>query len=361
MEFEVQATDGSARTGVLTTPFGQVRTPAFMPVGTHATVKAMTPEEVAGLGADIILANTYHLMVRPGHQRIQRLGGLRKFMNWSGPILTDSGGFQVFSLKKQRKITDEGVSFRSHLDGNRFFLGPEEALEIQRALGSTICMVLDECAPGDASLKQHEEAVTRTISWARRSQAIQMGTDQCVFAIVQGGIYPQLRRRCAEELVEMNFDGYAIGGLSVGEEKTATLEMVELAATLLPAEKPRYLMGIGLPSDIVHGVAAGIDMFDCVLPTRMARNGTLFTSQGRLNLKNASNADDGSPVDPACACYTCQNYSRAYLRHLYQAGEILGARLATTHNLNYYLTLMARLREAIRAGRLDDLRREIQL
>ncbi len=352
------ATDGRARTGVYRTPRGEIRTPAFMPVGTAATVKAMTPEEVRGLGADVILCNTYHLMLRPGAERLRALGGLHRFMNWPGPILTDSGGFQVFSLAGRRTVTDDGVTFRSHLDGSERFLGPREALSLQAAFGSDIAMVLDECPPFPADKGDVDAATRRTLAWARIQREIGPAPEQALFAIVQGGVHLDLRRRCAEELVAMGFDGYAIGGLSVGESNEAMYDVVAAVAPSLPADRPRYLMGVGTPQDLLACIARGVDLFDCVLPTRTARNGLLFTRDGRLVLKNAAHADDPSPPDPGCSCYTCRHYSRAYLRHLFQAGEILGSRLNTIHNLHHFLELMNEARAAIAERRFDAFHRE---
>ena len=350
--FRVDKADGGARTGALTTPRGEIRTPAFMPVGTAATVKAMTPEEVRELGADVLLCNTYHLMLRPGAERVKKLGGLHRFMNWPRPILTDSGGFQVFSLSERRKIDDTGVTFRSHLDGGQsHFLGPKEALAIQAALGSTIAMVLDECPPFPAEKAHVEEAVRRTVLWAKAQREIGPAPGQTLFAIVQGGVHEDLRARCAEELVALDFDGYAIGGLSVGEPSAAMYEVAEATAARLPRAKPRYLMGVGTPQDLVECMARGVDMFDCVLPTRTARNGLLFTRDGRLTLKNARYGEDEQPPDPECRCYTCRSYSRAYLRHLFLAQEILGSRLNTIHNLFFWLELMDEARASIRDGR----------
>ena len=350
--FRVDKTDGAARTGALVTPRGEIRTPAFMPVGTAATVKAMTPEEVRELGADVVLCNTYHLMLRPGADRMKKLGGLHKFMNWHGPILTDSGGFQIFSLAGLRTVTDAGVTFQSHLDGGAtHFLGPKEALSIQASLGSTIAMVLDVCPPIPAERAEVEEAVRRTILWAKAQREIGPAPTQTLFAIVQGGLHADLRKRCAEELVAMDFDGYAIGGLSVGEPNAAMYEMTAATTPHLPANKPRYLMGVGTPQDLIECVARGVDMFDCVLPTRTARNGLLFTRDGRLPLKNAAFTEDERPPDEECGCYTCRHYTRAYLRHLFHAQEILVSRLNTIHNLFFWLELMDQARAAIREGR----------
>jgi queuine tRNA-ribosyltransferase len=348
----------SARLGSLTTPHGRVDTPIFMPVGTQATVKAMTPEELQQVGAQIILANTYHLYLRPGHELLARLGGLHEFMHWSGPILTDSGGFQVFSLGELRKISEEGVRFRSHLDGSPHLLSPEVAIAIQESLGADIIMCFDECPPYPADYAYVEKATALTGRWAKRCKEAKRRDDQALFGIVQGGMHLDLRERSAAELREIGFAGYALGGLSVGEEKPLMYEMMQGTAPFLPEDQPRYVMGIGAPEDLVEGVAAGFDMFDCVMPTRNARNGMLFTSQGRLNIKGLAYSEDQGPVDPECDCYVCRNYSRAYLRHLYRSGEILASRLNTWHNLHYYLRLMSDARNAIAAGRFGEFRRE---
>lgn len=351
-QFRVEATDGTARTGVITTPRGEIRTPAFMPVGTAATVKAMLPESVRATGADIVLANTYHLMLRPGADRIARLGGLHKFMGWERPILTDSGGFQVMSLAKLRKISEEGVAFRSHIDGSEEFLSPERAMDIQRKLGSDVQMVLDECAPYPASEADIEKSVALSMRWAKRSRAA-FGEQQgrACFGIVQGGVFPHLRRRSADALKEIGFDGYAVGGLAVGEGQSAMFETLDATVPSLPADKPHYLMGVGKPSDIVGAVLRGIDMFDCVLPTRSGRNGQAFTRRGPLNLRNAVHADDSNPLDPECSCPACRRYSRAYLHHVVKAGEIIASMLLTWHNLTFYQELLAGLRQAIRERR----------
>ncbi len=357
-KFELEATDGAARAGRVTTPHGAFNTPAFMPVGTRASVKALTPEELVEMGAGVILANTYHLFLRPGHEVIRELGGLHKFMNWKGPILTDSGGFQVFSLGKLRKIDEEGVSFASHLDGTRLKLTPESVMEIQSALGSDIIMPLDECTPYPAERGYVESSMRLTHRWAERSKAAFTDPGQMLFGIVQGGMHADLRRESAETLVGMDFDGYSIGGLSVGEEKPLMQEMITVTTPLLPVDKPRYLMGVGTPEDLIFGVEHGVDMFDCVMPTRNARNGTLFTSRGKLGIKNARYERDPAPVDEDCGCYTCANYSRAYLRHLYVAGEILSSRLNTVHNVHFYLELMRRAREAILRGGFEGFKRD---
>lgn len=354
--FELKATAGAARTGTLHTPRGEIRTPAFMPVGTAATVKAMLPESVAATGADIVLSNTYHLMLRPGAERVAALGGLHRFMDWKKPILTDSGGFQVMSLAKLRKISEDGVKFRSHIDGTEYFLSPERAMEIQRLLGSDIQMVLDECPPFSADKNAIEKSLDLSMRWAERSKAAFEGqSGKACFGIVQGGVYPDLRQRSAEGLQEIGFDGYALGGLAVGEGQEAMFATLDAAVPHLPEERPRYLMGVGKPDDIVGAVLRGIDMFDCVLPTRSGRNGQAFTREGALNLRNARFADDGGPLNPACACPACRNYSRAYLHHVVKSGEIIASMLLTWHNLQFYQDLMAGLREAIADGKLNDV------
>ena len=349
--------EGGARRGRLTFRRGSVETPAFMPVGTYGTVKAMTPEEVAGTGAEIILGNTFHLMLRPGPKVIRAHGGLHGFMNWRGPILTDSGGYQVFSLAALRRVSEEGVAFRSPVNGDEIFLGPEGAMEMQQALNSDIAMIFDECTPYPASEREARESMELSLRWAARSRrafdelrAREPDRGEAVFGIVQGGMYPALREASLAGLVETGFDGYAIGGLSVGESEEERLAVLEAIAHRMPAERPRYLMGVGTPADIVRAVARGVDMFDCVIPTRHARNGYLFTSSGTLKIRNARYAEDLGPLDPACDCYTCTHYSRAYLRHLDKCNEILGPRLATLHNLHFYQRLMADIRTAIEAG-----------
>jgi queuine tRNA-ribosyltransferase len=350
---EKQCADTAARAGYVKTPRGGFQTPAFMPVGTQGTVKGLSPRELVDGGASIILSNAYHIFLRPGHELVREMGGLAAFMSWPGLILTDSGGFQVFSLADLMKIDDEGVSFRSHLDGSSHSFTPELLIDIQTALSSDIMMVLDQCTPYPCDLPEAETAVARTVAWARRSAerfAQVAGRQQSVFAIVQGATHGDLRERCASELVEMGFSGYAIGGLSVGEPKEVTAELLDLHNRILPAEVPRYLMGVGAPDDLIEGVSRGVDMFDCVLPTRNARNGTVFTRRGKLVVKNAAYARDRSPLDEDCGCYTCRNFSRAYLRHLFQAGEILGPRLATLHSVSFFLELMREAREAIVRG-----------
>ena len=350
----VAATDGAARTGVLTTAHGDIRTPAFMPVGTAATVKAMTSEAVAETGADILLGNTYHLMLRPGAERISALGGLHKFMNWEKPILTDSGGFQLMSLSGLCKITDQSVTFRSHLDGAKFELSPQRAVEIQNLLGSDIVMVLDECTPFPATEQEAADSMRRSMDWAARCKAVwEAPTGRGLFGIVQGSVFPDLRRESVEALTAIGFDGYAIGGLAVGEGQEAMFDVTQATAGSLPTDAPRYLMGVGKPDDIVGAVLRGVDMFDCVLPTRSGRNGQAFTRSGTVNLRNARHKDDSSPLDGDCACPACQNYSRAYLHHLVKAKEILAATLVTWHNLTFYQDIMAGIRGAISGGGLQ--------
>jgi queuine tRNA-ribosyltransferase len=342
-----RATDCRARSGVLRTLHGEILTPVFMPVGTQGTVKAVTPENLEELGAQIILGNTYHLFIRPGHELISQLGGLHAFMNWNRPILTDSGGFQIFSLKDLATITEEGAEFRSHLDGNRLFLSPEDAVHVQTSLGSDIMMVLDTCIPWPAGREETEKATALTGRWAARSRKAQPDSGQLLFGIVQGGMYDDLRQAAAEELVAIGFDGYALGGLSVGEPKELMYAMTEAGVRHLPEGFPVYLMGVGTPEDLVESVARGVDMFDCVMPTRNARNGMLFTSSGRIVIKNSCYRDDRRPPDTRCGCYTCRHYSRAYLRHLFMCKEILAYQLNSIHNLFYYCSLMAEMRKAV--------------
>ncbi|MBB4825828.1 queuine tRNA-ribosyltransferase [Sporosarcina luteola] len=348
-----------ARLGIVHTPHGSFETPAFMPVGTLATVKTMSPEELKEIGAGIILSNTYHLWLRPGHEIIREAGGLHQFMNWDRPILTDSGGFQVFSLSDFRKIEEEGVHFRHHLNGSKLFLSPEGAMEIQNALGSDIMMAFDECPPYPATFEYMKSSVERTSRWAERClKAHSRPEDQGLFGIVQGGEFEELRKQSAKDLVSLDFPGYAIGGLSVGEPKDIMNRVLEYTTPLLPADKPRYLMGVGSPDSLIDGAIRGVDMFDCVLPTRIARNGTLMTSEGRLVVKNAKYERDFGPLDPNCDCYACKNYSRAYIRHLIRANETFGLRLTSYHNLYFLLNLMEKVREAIRNDRLGDFREE---
>ncbi len=353
-----QDATSSARCGLLTTAHGLIETPIFMPVGTNATVKAMRPADLMETGAQIILANTYHLYLRPGHRLVEQLGGLHRFMAWDGPILTDSGGFQVFSLAELRKITEEGVQFRSHIDGSRHLLTPELSIAIQQALGADVIMSFDECPPAEAERTYVERSLGLTTRWARRCKEAHRRPDQLLFGIVQGGRFPELRQRSAAELREIGFDGYALGGLSVGEAKPVMHAVMEACAPHLPADQPRYIMGIGAPEDLVEAVWRGYDMFDCVMPTRNARNGMLFTSRGRINIKAKQYEDDQGPLDQACGCQVCRTYSRAYLRHLFRSGEILSSILNTHHNIAYYLQLMSGMRQAIRCNRFDQFRTE---
>lgn len=367
MQFEIHSTSGAARRGTLRFRRGAVRTPAFMPVGTYATVKSLTPEEVAGVGADIILGNTFHLLLRPGTDVIRRHGGLHEFMNWSGPILTDSGGFQVFSLAAIRKLGEEGVRFRSPVDGDEVVLTPERSIEVQHALNADVTMIFDECTPYPVTERVARESMELSLRWAARSRKrfddlrqIEPQRGEALFGIVQGGIYDPLRQASLAALVEIGFDGLAIGGLAVGEPEAERRGVMQQLIPHMPAALPRYLMGVGTPLDIAEAVAQGIDMFDCVMPTRHARNGHLFTSRGVVKIRNARYADDTGPLDPACSCYTCRHYSLAYLRHLEKCGEILGPRLATIHNLFYYQQLMQRLRSAIDAGEVDQVIAELR-
>jgi queuine tRNA-ribosyltransferase len=353
VKFELLATDGAARAGRLTTAGGVIETPIFMPVGTHAAVKALGPDDLRAAGAQIVLANTYHLFLRPGHELVRELGGLHRFMGWDRAILTDSGGFQVFSLSKLRKITEAGVEFRSPVDGSTHFLSPEIAVEVQQALGADIIHPLDECLAYPVSRADAERSLELTLRWAERSRAAHAGpgrAGQALFGIVQGGVDADLRRQAARATVAIGFDGYAIGGMAVGEPKPAMYDLTELVAALLPADQPRYLMGVGKPEDLVHSVARGVDMFDCVLPTRNARNGQVFTPDGPLTLKQARFARDPAPLDADCDCYACRGFSRAYLRHLFMAGELLSYRLLTLHNVTFFLRLAREMRAAIVAG-----------
>lgn len=355
--FLVEKTDPSsrARVGVFRTPHGEIPTPVFAPVGTQATVKTLTPDELTELGAKLILANTYHLYLRPGSQVIARLGGLHRFMGWSGPILTDSGGFQVFSLESLRRVSDEGVVFRSHIDGSEHFFSPEKSVAVQEELGADVIMALDEC-PDPLDYEYNRLALDRTHRWAERCLRAHRRTDQALFGILQGGIFPDLREHSARFLTRLGFPGYAIGGLSVGEPKEKTWEVLDCTVPLLPADKPRYLMGVGSPEDLIAGVERGIDIFDCALPTRLARNGALFTSRGRINLRKAEFATVDKPVEENCDCYACRHFSLAYLHHLYKAEEILGLRLNTIHNLHFLLDLMRRIREALLADQFSQLK-----
>ena len=356
MKFDLLAREDAARRGRLAFARGQIDTPVFMPVGTYGTVKAMTPEELEGMGAQIILGNTFHLWLRPGTEIIRAHGDLHDFTHWERPILTDSGGFQVYSLGAMRKITEEGVHFRSPIDGSKVFMGPEESMQIQRDLGSDIVMIFDECTPYPATHDEARLSMELSLRWARRSADAHHGNPNALFGIVQGGVYEDLRAASLDGLVDIGFDGYAVGGLSVGEPPADRWRVLDFLSERLPADRPRYLMGVGTPADIVEAVRRGIDMFDCVMPTRNARNGHLFTHGGVVRIRNAVHRTDTGPLDEACDCYTCRNYSRAYLRHLFRCNEILGARLNTIHNLHYYQSLMRGIREAIEAGRFDAFR-----
>jgi len=361
MIFTKIAEDGLARRGQLKFERGTVETPAFMPVGTYGTVKAMTPEELKTLGAEIVLGNTFHLMLRPGTEVIKKHGDLHDFMHWSGPILTDSGGFQVFSLGDIRKITEEGVHFRSPIDGSKIFMDPELSMKVQSDLGSDIVMIFDECTPYPATPKEAEVSMQLSLRWAQRSKDAHGDNPNALFGIVQGGMYEDLREESLNGLVDIGFDGYAIGGLSVGEPKQDMKRVLSYLAPKMPSDKPRYLMGVGRPEDIVEAVRRGVDMFDCVMPTRNARNAHLFTQQGVVRIKNSPHKEDTQPISKDCDCYCCSNYSRAYLHHLFKCNEILGARLATLHNLHYYQFLMAGLRSAIEQGTLSDFVEEFYL
>ncbi len=354
--FEIITKDPSsqARLGKIETAHGSFTTPAFLPVGTQGTIKSLTPEELLEVGVEAILGNTYHLYLRPGHETIERLGGLHKFTHWEKPILTDSGGYQVYSLGGLRKISEEGVTFQSHLDGSVHLLTPEKVIEIQRKLGSDIAMVLDECVSYPSSYEYVKASTSLTTRWAKSSLRLRRDDDPALFGIVQGGMYRDLREESAQALVQMDFQGYAIGGLSVGEPKSMMLDILGWTIPFLPKSSPHYLMGVGTPEDILDAVMLGVDFFDCVLPTRNARNGTLFTPQGKMSIKQAQFAEDERPVDETCPCYTCRHYSRAYLRHLYLANEILSSRLNSIHNLSYYMNFMKEIQEAIRENRLID-------
>lgn len=353
MKFELDKQDGRARRGRLKFERGTVETPAFMPLGTYGTVKGMTPEEITQTGAQIILGNTFHLAIRPGTEVIKLHGDLHDFMHWQGPILTDSGGFQVFSLGKMRKITEEGVTFANPVNGSKIFMGPEESMQIQRDLGSDIVMIFDECTPYPATHLEADVSMRLSLRWAQRSKEAHGDNPSALFGIVQGGMYADLRKESAQKLQQIGFDGYAIGGLSVGEPKEDMKRVLDATEPLLPKDKPRYLMGVGKPEDIVEAVRRGIDMFDCVIPTRNARNGFLFTHTGVVKIRNAVHKTSLEPIDEQCDCYTCKNYTRAYLHHLDKCGEILGARLNTIHNLHYYQTLMRTIRRAIAESRFD--------
>ena len=363
LKFQIVVCDPKtrARVGLLSTTRGAVETPAFMPVGTAGSVKGMAQEELERLGVQILLANTYHLYLRPGHELVRRAGGLHKFMAWPHPILTDSGGFQVMSLKGLGRVTEEGVTFRSHLDGSSHLLSPEKAVEIQLALGPDIAMILDQCVEYPSTYEATRRAMELTARWARRAKTHFLASPEplttALFGIVQGGIDKDLRRQSVEQMLEIGFDGYGLGGLSVGEPKDKTYEVTEYTAELLPSDRPRYLMGVGTPSDLIEGVARGIDLFDCVMPTRNARNASVFTSEGRLVIKSARYAEDDRPLDPACSCAVCRRYSRAYIRHLFRAGEMLAAILATHHNLHFYLDIMRTIRHTIISGDFQQLLR----
>ncbi|MBI1362698.1 MAG: tRNA guanosine(34) transglycosylase Tgt [Proteobacteria bacterium] len=354
--YELIKTDGKARRGRIHTAHGVIDTPVFMPVGTAGTVKAMKPEDVAGLGAQIILGNTYHLYLRPGHKLVEKLGGLHTFMNWPGPILTDSGGYQVFSLAHMRKMSEEGVRFQSHIDGSQHLLTPELSTEIQHSLDATITMAFDECTPYPATEEVARTSMELSMRWAKRSRDAFVRRDGYgQFGIMQGSVYPHLRKESMEKLAALDFEGYAIGGLAVGEPSEVLWEMTDVSAALMPENKPRYLMGVGYPSDLIHAVMSGVDMFDCVLPTRNARKGQVFTSEGVINIGNAIHTESDLPLDPACGCYTCAHYTRGYLRHLFKAGEALHAMLMTEHNLYFYQHVMKTLRDAIEQGNLKEV------
>jgi len=359
MEFKLFHKDkfSGARWGRIFTPHGTVDTPVFIPVGTQGSVKAISPEELKEIGIEIILCNTYHLYLRPGEEVIRTVGGLHKFINWERNIITDSGGYQIFSISSLQKPTDEGIKFRSHIDGSEHFLTPEEVLKIQLSLGVDIMLVLDECIPYPATRYQAEIALGRTLKWAKRSKLFRENDEKGLFGIVQGGTFEDLRKRSAEELVELNFDGYALGGLSVGEPFSLREEIIECTNNYLPVDRPRYLMGVGTPQEILRDVALGIDIFDCALPTRIARNGGVFTSQGKKNLRNAVYRKDPRPLDPECSCCTCRNYSRAYLRHLLWAKEILGMRLTTYHNLYFLAELMKKIKQSIKEDRFEEFKK----
>ncbi|KQC09609.1 MAG: queuine tRNA-ribosyltransferase [Candidatus Cloacimonas sp. SDB] len=358
-EFELKAVSGKARAGILQTPHGEVKTPVFMPVGTRGTVKTLNPQNLIELGAEVILSNTYHLYLRPGHELIEQAGGLHQFIGWNKPILTDSGGFQVMSLKGLRKITPEGVRFQSHIDGSYHLFTPEKVIEIQNALRADIIMSFDECPPFPAPKKYIANSLQITLDWARRGKENhKREQDQALFGIVQGGIYEDLREECARELMKMDFPGYSIGGLAVGEPKEHMYRITEFMDSILPVNKPRYLMGVGTPMDLLMNIENGVDMFDCVMPTRNARKGSVFTRNGRLSIKSAQFKKDFRPIDAECECYTCRNFSRAYLRHLFSVDEILGMQLASIHSLHFYMELMAKARKAILAGNFSTFKQE---
>ena len=348
-----------ARYGILHTPHGDVETPMFMPVGTVGSVKTLSPEEVKACGSGVILANTYHIHLRPGEDIVDKAGGIQKFMNYPGPMLTDSGGFQVFSLAEKRNITEEGVTFKSHLNGDKIFFSPEIVMDIEQKIGADIAMSLDECIKYPATYDYVKDSTLRTLRWAKRGMAVHTRKDQALFGIVQGGEYPDLRKYCAEELVKMDFDGYAIGGTSIGEPKDVCFKMIDYAVDYLPFDKPRYLMGVGSLDYILEGIARGIDMMDCVLPTRIARHGTLMTHFGRVNIKNEKYKEDFTPLDHECDCYTCKNYTKAYLRHLYVANEAFGQRLLSIHNIRFLISIVEGAREAIKEDRFEEYKNEI--
>ncbi|HBQ21235.1 MAG: tRNA guanosine(34) transglycosylase Tgt [Deltaproteobacteria bacterium GWA2_38_16] len=356
--FQINSTDGKARCGVLKTPHGEIETPVFMPVGTQATVKTMAPRDLEEIGASIILSNTYHLMLRPGTEVIQKMGGLHSFMGWKRPILTDSGGYQVFSLSQFTTVKEEGVLFQSPVDGQKILLTPETSIQAQEALGADIIMCFDECPPFPATEKQIQTSLELSLRWAKRSQKAQIRTNQTLFGIIQGGVFISLRKQSLERMEAMDFKGYALGGLSVGEDKKYMMEVVSEIAGMMPNQKPRYLMGVGTPEDLLECVYQGIDMFDCVMPTKNGRNGGLFTSFGTINIVNSRYKDDPLPIDPQCTCYTCQNFSRSYLRHLQMTGELLGGRLNTLHNLSFYVNFMRQIRQSIREKQLETFRKE---
>lgn len=360
--FELKQKDqkSNARCGIIITSHGSVETPAFMPVGTQATVKSLTPAELEEIGIQIIIVNAYHMYLRPGHYLVKKMGGLQEFMGWHKPVATDSGGFQVLSLSKKRKILEEGISFQSHLDGTEHLLTPSKAIEIQVSLGSDIMMCLDECPPSDSPKDYIKGAVSLTTKWARECKDANTGYGNALFGVVQGGVYEDLREKSAADLMNIGFDGYSIGGLGIGENPEETYETTEYCVGLLPEENVRYLMGIGRPVDIIEAVMQGVDLFDCVIPTRNARNGTVFTNKGKIVIKNAQYSDDNSPLDVECGCYTCLNFSRSYLRHLLMAGELLAYRLLTLHNLNYYASLMRKIRESIVNNSLYELKKDIK-
>lgn len=355
MRFKLLHNDGQARTGDIELKRGSIQTPVFMPVGTHGTVKSLSPYDLSNIGADIMLCNTYHLYLRPGQEIIKNAGGIHGFVNWQRPILTDSGGFQVFSLAKLRQIEQNGVWFQSHIDGSRHFIGPRESIEIQQALGADIIMTFDECTPYPSSYDYTEKSLELTTIWAEKCKEIELH-NQTLFGIIQGGMFKDLRERSLKEITSIGFDGYAVGGLSVGEPKEDMYDIIHHIIPMLPKDKPHYLMGIGDIADILTAVTVGVDMFDCVMPTRNARNGTLFTSQGRMSIKNSSNRDDLSPIDPECGCYTCANFSRAYLCHLYHSKEILSMRLNTIHNLYFYFDFFKKMRQAINDNRFTEFK-----